>query len=46
LFETPGNPVMVVAGERERLIPFLLEQFVDSVDIEAGLITVDWDADF
>jgi 16S rRNA processing protein RimM len=46
LFETPGNAVMVVAGERERLIPFLLDRFVDSVDIEAGLIVVDWDADF
>ena len=46
LFETPGNPVMVVAGERERLIPFLIGQYVDSVDLEAGLIMVDWDADF
>lgn len=46
LFETPANPVLVVSGERERLIPFLLERFVDSVDIEAGVITVDWDADF
>lgn len=46
LFETPGNDVMVVTGERERLIPFLLDRFVDSVDIEAGLIIVDWDADF
>ena len=46
LFETPGNPVMVVQGERERLIPFLLERFVDSVDLDAGEIVVDWDADF
>ena len=37
---------MVVAGERERLIPFLIGQYVDSVDLEAGLIMVDWDADF
>ena len=43
---TPGNPVMVVQGERERLIPFLLERFVDSVDLDAGEIVVDWDADF
>lgn len=46
LFQTPANPVLVVAGERERLIPFLPGRFVDGVDIEAGLITVDWDADF
>lgn len=46
LFETPANAVMVVIGERERLIPFLLGHFVDSVDTDGGLITVDWDADF
>ncbi len=46
LFETPANAVMVVIGERERLIPFLIDRFVDSVDIEAGLMIVDWDADF
>lgn len=46
LFQTPANPVLVVTGGRERLIPFLPGQFVDSVDIEAGLICVDWDADF
>ena len=46
LFETPANPVLVVEGERERLIPFLLERFVDSVDFETGVITVDWVADF
>lgn len=46
LFETPANPVLVVSGERERLVPFLPGRFVDSVDVEAGLIIVDWDADF
>lgn len=46
LFETPANPVLVISGERERLVPFLPGRFVDSVDVEAGLIIVDWDADF
>ena len=46
LFETPANPVMVVVGERERLIPSLLDRFVDAVDLDAGEIRVDWDADF
>lgn len=46
LFATPANPVMVVVGERERLIPFLLDRFVDAVDFDAGEIRVDWDADF
>ena len=46
LFETPANPILVVQGERERLIPFLMERFIDSVDFEKGEIRVDWDADF
>lgn len=43
LFRTGANDVMVVAGERERLIPFVLDTFVRDVDFEAGLIRVDWD---
>ena len=47
LFATGANDVMVVKdGERERLIPFVLEQFVHEVDLDAGRITVDWDPDF
>ena len=46
LFDTAANQVMVVAGERERLIPFLEGSFVTKVDFEAGRIEVDWDADF
>ncbi len=46
LFETPANPILVTQGERERLIPFLMDRFIDAVDIEAGEVRVDWDADF
>lgn len=46
LFDTAANDVMVVAGERERLIPFIPEQFIVDVDFDRGRITVDWDADF
>jgi 16S rRNA processing protein RimM len=46
LFDTGANPVLVVAGERERLIPFVSEQYVRSVDFDAGLVVVDWDPDF
>jgi 16S rRNA processing protein RimM len=35
-----------VQGERERMIPFLTPDYVVSVDFDAGLVTVDWDADF
>ena len=45
LFETAGNDVIVVTGERERLIPFL-EDFMLGVDFETGVMTVDWDPEF
>lgn len=45
LFETGANDVMVVRGERERLIPFGAP-VVRRVDLAAGVIHVDWeDAD-
>lgn len=46
LFETSANDVMVVEGDRQRLLPFLLDRYIQSVDFDADLITVDWDADF
>jgi len=46
LFATGANDVMVVGGERERLIPFVLHGYVKQVDLQAGRVTVDWEADF
>ncbi|HEX7045687.1 MAG TPA: ribosome maturation factor RimM [Burkholderiales bacterium] len=43
LFETGANDVLVVRGERERLIPFA-DSVVREVDLEAGVLRVDWDA--
>ena len=46
LFATGSNDVMVVTGERERLIPFLAGTVVQTVDLEQGVVVVDWDPDF
>jgi 16S rRNA processing protein RimM len=46
LIATGSNDVMVVRGDRERLIPFLLGQVVRDVALNEGVIVVDWDADF
>lgn len=46
LLETGANDVLVVKAERERLIPFLREQTIKSVDLSLGQIVVDWDPDF
>ncbi|CAG9295792.1 ribosome maturation factor RimM [Celerinatantimonas diazotrophica] len=53
LMETGSNDVLVVKanlkdafGKKERLIPFVESQMVDSVDQCAQIITVDWDPGF
>ena len=46
LFETGANDVLVVAGQKEILIPFALPQIIKSIDLETGRIVVDWEADF
>ena len=49
MLETGANAVMVIgpraAGGEERLIPFIAD-VVKRVDIAAGVIEVDWGADF
>lgn len=46
LFSTGANDVLVVQGERERMLPFVQPDVIQSVDFDNGLISVDWDADF
>jgi 16S rRNA processing protein RimM len=47
LFDSGAHPILVVSdGQRERLIPFVLDHHVLSVDLDSGVIRVDWDADF
>jgi 16S rRNA processing protein RimM len=46
MMETGANDVLVVAGERERLIPFVLDEIIQAVDIDGGRIVADWDPDF
>ena len=46
MLATGANDVMVVRGERERLIPFIHGQYVKQVDLDGGVVTVDWDPDF
>ncbi|HEY8096501.1 MAG TPA: ribosome maturation factor RimM [Methylobacter sp.] len=46
LLETGANDVIIVQGERERVIPFLQGRTIIKVDLDAGNIIVDWDPDF
>ncbi len=45
LLETGANDVMVINGEQEVLVPFVIDDVVLDVDLAAGVITVDWDWD-
>ena len=46
LMETGANDVLVIRGKREHLVPFVQGQYVKHVDLENGLIEVDWDPEF
>ncbi len=46
MMETGANDVMVVKGDRERLIPFTRGHTVERIDLDEGVITVDWDPEF
>ena len=46
LMETGANDVLVIRGKREHLVPFIQGQYVTRVDLEGGVIEVDWDPEF
>jgi 16S rRNA processing protein RimM len=46
LLGTGANDVLVIRGDRERLVPFVQGQYVLEVDLAGGQITVDWDPEF
>ena len=45
ILQTGANDVLVVEGTRERLIPFIAG-VIGEIDQAAGVIRVDWDADY
>ena len=46
LMETGAHDVLVLDGKGDRLIPFVLDEIVESVSLDEGTITVNWDAGF
>lgn len=46
LLETGANDVLVVSGDRQRLIPFVVGSAIVSVDLDGQRILVDWDPEF
>lgn len=45
VLETGAHDVMVVQGEEERLVPFVMDEVVLDVDLEQKVINVDWEWD-
>ncbi|HET9679768.1 MAG TPA: ribosome maturation factor RimM [Gammaproteobacteria bacterium] len=46
LLETGANDVLVVNGERQRLIPYVRDEVIRKVDLAQGEIIVAWDPEF
>jgi 16S rRNA processing protein RimM len=45
LMETGANDVLVVQGDLEHLVPFILDDVILDVDLHNGVISVDWEWD-
>mgnify|MGYP003636258302 CR=1 FL=1 len=49
LVETGAHDVLVVkdkTNKTQRLIPFVMGEIVDEVDLKTGFIRVDWELDY
>ena len=46
MMETGANDVMVLQGDRERLIPFVINDVVRKVDLTNNRVVVDWKPDY
>jgi 16S rRNA processing protein RimM len=43
LLETGANDVMVIQGDNQILIPFVMHEVIKEVDLSEGRIVVDWE---
>jgi len=46
MMETGADDVMVLSGERERLIPFVIDQIVREIDLDKQRLVVDWSPEY
>lgn len=43
IIATGSNDVLVVKGDKEQAIPYLLDEVIKKVDLEKGMIEVNWE---
>ena len=46
MLETGADDVMVLNGDRERLIPFVMDEIVREVDLDERRLVVDWSPEY
>jgi 16S rRNA processing protein RimM len=46
MIETGASDVMIVKGDRERLIPFVMKDIVQEIDLEHNQMLVEWQAEY
>lgn len=46
MLETGADDVMVLEGDRERLIPFVMDEVVREVDLDKRRLVVDWSPEY
>lgn len=46
IMETGASEIIVVNGDKQHMIPLLLDNYVKKIDFEQQLVTVDWDPQF
>jgi 16S rRNA processing protein RimM len=46
MIETGANDVMVLQGDRERLVPFVIDEIVREIDLVSRRVVVDWKPDY
>ena len=46
IMATGSNDVLVIAGEKRHLVPYIQDEFVLRIDMPNKVIVVNWDADF
>ncbi|MDG1463267.1 MAG: ribosome maturation factor RimM [Gammaproteobacteria bacterium] len=42
ILETGANDVLEIVGEKRQLVPYVVGDVIKSIDIEAGVIQIDW----
>ena len=45
-FDNGAQVILDISGEKRYLLPFVRENVILSVDLDAGIVHVEWDADF